>query len=48
MQKKKKKKKKKKSLMSVSIDQWCGSIGLFYGQVYEHFSIKLCIGCCDF
>ena len=34
--------------MSISIDQWCASIGFFYGQVYEHFSIKLGRGCCDF
>ena len=27
--------------MSISIDQWCTSIGLFYGQVYGHVSIKL-------
>ena len=32
--------------MSISIDQWCASIGLFYGQVYGHFSIKLGRGCC--
>ena len=34
--------------MSVSIDQWYASIGLFYGQVYGHFSIELGRGCCDF
>ena len=34
--------------MSISIDQWRGSIGLFYGQVYGHFSIKLSRGCCEF
>ena len=34
--------------MSVSIDQWHASIGLFYGQVYGHFSIELGRGCCDF
>ena len=34
--------------MSVSIDQWRASIGLFYGHVYGHLSIKLGRGCCDF
>ena len=34
--------------MSISIDQWRASIGLFYGQVYRCFSIKLSGGCCDF
>ena len=34
--------------MLIIIDQWCSSIGLFYGQVYGHFSIKLCRGCCNF
>ena len=34
--------------MSISIDQWHASIGLFYGQVSGHFSIKLNTGCCDF
>ena len=34
--------------MSIIIDQWHWSIGLFYGQVYEHFSIKPSRGCCDF
>ena len=34
--------------MLIIIDQWCSSIGLFYGQVYEHFSIKLSRGCCNF
>ena len=34
--------------MSVSIDQWHASIGLFSGQVYGYFSIKLSRGCCDF
>ena len=33
--------------MSINIDQWCASIGLFYGQVYGHISIKLSIGYCD-
>ena len=34
--------------MSISIDQWRASIGLLYGQVYGHFSIKLSRGCCEF
>ena len=34
-------------LMSVSIDQWRVSIGLFYGEVYGHIRIKLSIGSCD-
>ena len=34
--------------MSISIDQWRASIGLFYGQVYGHVSIKLSRGCCNF
>ena len=34
--------------MSISIDQWRASIGLFYCQVYEHLSITLSRGCCDF
>ena len=34
--------------MSISIDQWRASIGLFYGQVYGHISIKLSKGCCNF
>ena len=33
--------------MSISIDQWHASIGLFYGQVYGHIRIKLSIGSCD-
>ena len=33
--------------MSISIDQLCSSIGLWYDQVYGHFSIKLGRGCCD-
>ena len=34
--------------MSISIDKWRASIGLFYGQVYVHVSIKLSKGCCNF
>ena len=34
--------------MSISIDQWRASIGLFYGQVCGHISIKLSKGCCNF
>ena len=34
--------------MSISIDQWRASIGLFYGQVYGHVSIKLSRGCSNF
>ena len=34
--------------MSISIDQWRASIGLFYGQFCGHISIKLCKGCCNF
>ena len=34
--------------MSLSIDQWRAGIGLFYGQVYGHVSIKLSRGCCNF
>ena len=34
--------------MSISIDQCHASIGLFYGQAYGHFSIKLGRGCFDF
>ena len=33
--------------MSISIDQWRASIGLFYGQVYKHIRIKLSIGSCN-
>ena len=33
--------------MSISINQRRVNIGLFYGQVYGHISIKLRIGCCD-
>ena len=34
-------------MISISTDQWCASIGLFYGQVYGHIRIKLSIGSCD-
>ena len=34
--------------MSLSIDQWRASIGLFYGQVCGHISIKFSKGCCNF
>ena len=32
----------------ISIDQWRASIGLFYGQVCGHISIKFSKGCCNF
>ena len=31
--------------MSIRIDQWHASIGLFYGQIYGHFSTTLSRGC---
>ena len=33
--------------MSISIDQWRASIGLFCDQVYGHIKIKLSVDCCD-
>ena len=32
--------------MSISINQWCVDIGLFYGHVYGHIRIKLRIASC--